>query len=106
MKAKNEEAKFKYRDFKLDDLGTEVPDENILANYSNFLRSDHVRFWYSNHVDYYVSFKAVMLSDTGNHSHPIMVRTKDRKQKLRRVEACFTAHVLTLQIKSCTGNLL
>ena len=49
----------------LKDLDTTRPGEDILTNYTNFMRSDHVRFWYANNEEHFASFKAVMLSDTG-----------------------------------------
>ena len=49
------------------ELGTlgDNPSGDFLVNYTNFLRSDHARFWFSNHQEYYGSFKSVMVSDTG-----------------------------------------
>ena len=52
---------------KVMELGTlgDNPSPDSLVNYTNFLRSDHARFWFSNHQEYYGSFKSVMVSDTG-----------------------------------------
>ena len=52
---------------KVMELGTlgDNPSADSLVNYTNFLRSDHARFWFSNHQEYYGSFKSVMVSDTG-----------------------------------------
>ena len=52
---------------KVMELGTlgDNPSGDSLVNYTNFLRSDHARFWFSNHQEYYGSFKSVMVSDTG-----------------------------------------
>ena len=47
--------------------GGRFPARGILMNNTDFLRSDHAAFWFSNHRDYYASFKAVHVSDTGNH---------------------------------------
>ena len=54
-------------DIKVMELGTlgDNPSGDSLVNYTNFLRSDHARFWFSNHQEYYGSFKSVMVSDTG-----------------------------------------
>ena len=52
---------------KVMELGTlgDNPSADSLVNYTNFLRSDHARFWFSNHQEYYGSFRSVMVSDTG-----------------------------------------
>lgn len=41
------------------------PNVSHLQNHVSFLRSDHVRFWFANHQDYFASFPAIHLSDTG-----------------------------------------
>eukprot|EP00095_Tigriopus_kingsejongensis_P009819 maker-scaffold239_size242058-snap-gene-1.27 protein:Tk09819 transcript:maker-scaffold239_size242058-snap-gene-1.27-mRNA-1 annotation:"hypothetical protein DAPPUDRAFT_306809" len=56
---------FKIKEFRLRQLGPEIPDPDTVGNLTNFLRSDHVRFWYSNNKDFFSSFKSIMVSDTG-----------------------------------------
>ena len=41
------------------------PDTQTLMNNGNFMRSDHASFWLANNRDFYASFKAVHLTDTG-----------------------------------------
>ncbi len=80
--ATNKSPEYKLREFRLRDLRTQQPDEDILVNFSNFLRSDHVRFWYANNKDYFASFKGVMLTDTGSNNCFIFLftgRGKDSK---------------------------
>ena len=50
---------FQLRDFE------DKPELETLDRYGEFLRSDHARFWVGNHEDYYVSFKSIVISDTG-----------------------------------------
>ena len=47
------------------DIDNRMPDLDTLGKYTSFLRSDHVRFWFVNHQDYYASFKSIQLADTG-----------------------------------------
>ena len=47
------------------DIDNRMPDLDTLGKYTSFLRSDHVRFWFVNHKDYYASFKSIQLADTG-----------------------------------------
>ena len=47
------------------DLNANIPEEITLVRNTNFLRSDHIRFWFSNNQEYYASFKSVHLGDTG-----------------------------------------
>ena len=70
----NEEdaAKFKLRKMKLLDGNTgngfeggQFPSKEIIINNTDFLRSDHAAFWFSNHRDYYASLKAIHVSDSG-----------------------------------------
>eukprot|EP00094_Tigriopus_californicus_P011300 TCALIF_10907-PA protein Name:"Protein of unknown function" AED:0.12 eAED:0.12 QI:0/0.57/0.25/0.87/0.57/0.5/8/0/764 len=56
---------FKIKEFRLKTLSTQKPDPLIFANMTNFLRSDHVRFWYGDNEAFYTSFKSVMISDSG-----------------------------------------
>ncbi len=42
-----------------------APNLETLAKHVNFLRSDHIRFWFANHQDYFASFPAMYVSDTG-----------------------------------------
>ena len=46
-------------------LTDKMPDYENLTNYINFLRSDHSRFWFVNEMDYQMSLKSVLLTDTG-----------------------------------------
>lgn len=39
--------------------------ESTLTDHPNFLRSDHVTFWYQNHPAYEHSLSAILLTDTG-----------------------------------------
>ena len=52
------------KSFQLRDM-EDKPGLPILSKYGEFLRSDHSRFWVANHVDYYASFKSLLISDTG-----------------------------------------
>ena len=45
--------------------GGRFPSKETMINNTDFLRSDHAAFWFSNHRDYYASLKAVHVSDTG-----------------------------------------
>ena len=45
--------------------GGRFPSKEVMMNNTDFLRSDHAAFWFSNHRDFYASFKAVHISDTG-----------------------------------------
>ena len=45
--------------------GGRFPRKDVMMNNTDFLRSDHAAFWFSNHRDFYASFKAVHISDTG-----------------------------------------
>ena len=38
-RARDEEPKYKLREFRLEDIGTDQPDKDLLVNYANFLRS-------------------------------------------------------------------
>jgi len=59
--------RFKLRNMVLpEELSANFPDELSLVRNTNFLRSDHIRFWFSNNQDYFASFKSVHLTDTGN----------------------------------------
>ena len=50
--------------------GGRFPKKEVMMNNTDFLRSDHAAFWFSNHRDFYASFKAVHISDTGNYGLP------------------------------------
>jgi len=56
------------------ELSTVFPSEESLIRNTNFLRSDHIRFWFANNVDYYASFKSVHISDTGTKKEALFVR--------------------------------
>ncbi|XP_023229172.1 uncharacterized protein LOC111629485 isoform X1 [Centruroides sculpturatus] len=45
-------------------MGSRVPPMNILAKHLNFLRSDHVMFWYHNTSNGPSSLNAVLITDT------------------------------------------
>ena len=67
-----ESATFKFHKMELLDgntgngfEGKQFPSKEIMINNTNFLRSDHAAFWFSNHRDYYASLKAIHVSDTG-----------------------------------------
>ena len=47
-----------------------IPDLSELEKYTLFLRSDHVRFWFVNHQDYYASFKSIHLSGATKMQNP------------------------------------
>ena len=56
----------KYRMKKLETvLPPSLPPLDYLANFTHFIRSDHVRFWYSNEFNFQGSFQSVLLTDTG-----------------------------------------
>ena len=59
------------RKFKLRKMPTTLEDKmpplENLTNYVNFLRSDHVRFWFVNEFKYQMSLKSVLLTDTGRY---------------------------------------
>lgn len=66
---------FKLRNFELKYLSPESRnDENILIEYANFLRSDHVRFWYGNHQMYNTSLKSILITDTGTYLMSVFVK--------------------------------
>uniref|UniRef100_T1JSU4 Peptidase M28 domain-containing protein n=1 Tax=Tetranychus urticae TaxID=32264 RepID=T1JSU4_TETUR len=46
-------------------LPSEMPNVKILSDHVNFLRSDHVMFWYHNSSMHKPTLKAVFLTDTG-----------------------------------------
>ena len=56
---------FKLRSLELDELSNVFPTAEALARHITFLRSDHVRFWFAHHEDYFASFPCLHLSDTG-----------------------------------------
>ena len=58
--------------------GGRFPSKRVLMNNTDLLRSDHAAFWFSNHRDYYASFKAVHVSDTGNMFFTFRVCFSDR----------------------------
>lgn len=49
----------------LQELGAEMPNATILKNHFDFIRSDHVRFWYLNDTDDSPSMPAVLITDMG-----------------------------------------
>ena len=50
--------------------GGRFPRKEVMMNNTDFFRSDHAAFWFSNHRDFYASFKAVHISDTGKLRAP------------------------------------
>lgn len=62
-----DDSKFRFKNLELSkDIDTKFPnDTEALERHSAFLRSDHIRFWFANHVDYYGSFRAINVMDTG-----------------------------------------
>ena len=38
---------------------------STLEKHTSFLRSDHARFWFAKHQDYFASFPAIHVTDTG-----------------------------------------
>jgi len=60
-----EEDAFKIRLLELSDVEAAEPDGDVLLKLGAFLRSDHGRFWFANHRDYFASFKSVLITDTG-----------------------------------------
>ncbi|XP_071548013.1 uncharacterized protein [Panulirus ornatus] len=46
-------------------LGAEMPDMSTLKTHFDFLRSDHLRFWYVNDTRSFNTIPAVLLTDTG-----------------------------------------
>ena len=62
------EGRFKLRGMILpDELNRNYPEESALVKNTNYLRSDHIRFWFANNKDYYASLKSVHISDTGTY---------------------------------------
>ena len=57
----------KLRVFELpaDEISNRYPNASKLEKHAGFLRSDHVRFWFANHQDYFASFHSIHISDTG-----------------------------------------
>lgn len=56
--------------YKLDSLSVpslpaSMPSLSVLSGHANFLRSDHVMFWYHNNTHYGETLKAILLTDTG-----------------------------------------
>ncbi|CAL4144106.1 unnamed protein product, partial [Meganyctiphanes norvegica] len=49
----------------LEELGREMPAGLVLKNHFDFIRSDHVRFWWLNDTAYNESMPAVLLTDMG-----------------------------------------
>ncbi|XP_063610443.1 uncharacterized protein LOC134784332 [Penaeus indicus] len=49
----------------LQELGAEMPNATILKNHFDFIRSDHVRFWYLNDTNDSPSMPAVLITDMG-----------------------------------------
>ena len=45
---------------------SKVASYEDLQRHINFLRSDHLQFWYHNHSSFANSLSAVLLTDTGN----------------------------------------
>ena len=46
-------------------LPASMPPLDTLAQYTDFLRSDHARFWYSNEFHARRSFSSLLVTDTG-----------------------------------------
>ena len=70
------ERKFKLRNMILpEELNRNFPEDSALTNNTNFLRSDHIRFWFANNKDYYASLKSVHISDTGLWSILLCITT-------------------------------
>ena len=53
-RARDEEPKYKLREFRLEDIGTDQPDKDLLVNYANFLRSGRSAWakWLSHAIAY------------------------------------------------------
>ncbi|KAG7163920.1 Leupeptin-inactivating enzyme 2-like [Homarus americanus] len=49
----------------LEGLGADLPKMAVLQDHFDFIRSDHIRFWYLNHTSYPLTIPAVLLTDTG-----------------------------------------
>lgn len=49
----------------LQELGAEMPNATILKNHFDFIRSDHIRFWYLNDTDNSPTMPAVLITDMG-----------------------------------------
>ncbi|XP_066943165.1 uncharacterized protein [Macrobrachium rosenbergii] len=49
----------------LEELGSSVPNISVLREHFDFIRSDHVRFWYLNDTSYEKSIPAVLVTDMG-----------------------------------------
>lgn len=56
--------RFKLRNMAIT-LTDKLPSFQNLTNYVNFLRSDHIRFWFVNEFEYQFSLKSVLFTDTG-----------------------------------------
>ena len=46
-------------------LPASMPPLDTLAQFTDFLRSDHARFWYSNEPPSRRSFSSLLVTDTG-----------------------------------------
>ena len=46
-------------------LPASMPPLDTLAQFTDFLRSDHARFWYSNEFHSRRSFSSLLVTDTG-----------------------------------------
>ena len=46
-------------------LPASMPPLDTLAQFTDFLRSDHARFWYSNEFHARRSFSSILITDTG-----------------------------------------
>jgi hypothetical protein len=58
--------KFRLKEFNLPSgLNMKYPNFTEWNANTNFLRSDHVRFWMANSEDYFASIKAIHITDTG-----------------------------------------
>ena len=59
-------------------LPASMPPLDTLAQFTDFLRSDHARFWYSNETNYQLSLRSVLFTDTGPY-RGVMARCYHRQ---------------------------
>ena len=55
-------------------LPASMPPLDTLAQFTDFLRSDHARFWYSNELHARRSFSSLLVTDTGEPPGHLVTR--------------------------------
>ena len=72
MNTEETKKKFRFENFMMEHMDSEMSNLSVIADHMNLLRSDHSQFWVVNNKEYFASLPAILLSDIGQSDHRIV----------------------------------